>query len=405
MSISELSPPYFGFGPEVPPDPILSLAAEFENDSRPNKLNLSIGYLYDPEGKIWTPPAIREAKSRFDNENIVYAYQGPTAPWEWLGHQRYVEQSIRLVFGEHADELIHNGKIAAWGTPGGTNAVSLAAEALAERSPDSRILMSDPTWPNHISIFRSLGLPIITYPHLHSHAYDQDAHLEAIHQSPPNTVVLFHTGEAHNPTGTNPKNSDDWRALAQAMKGRRALFDTAYAGLVDGLEVDTQAIRIFMEEGVPLAAIISYSKNAGLYGLRTGVLMVPASSRKATLDMQRHLNDIARRHYSTPPMEGEWIVGEALSDTQLRSEWNEQLAIAAHDLRLRRWNAVEGLGPDFGFLSNQAGLFSKLGITPEQTQQLRTEHAVYMAGDRVNIGGLLPRHIDQFVTAVQAVLQ
>lgn len=414
--------PYFGTGEPSPPDPILKLQAEFERDPRPNKLNLGIGYYCTSDGHLFIPRAILEAASRvfpgmteeqvvnvIQGQNLppkdtIFRYLAPTTDGEWLGDPRFIEGSTRLIFGPYAQDLLEKRRIAVSGTDGGTGANSLAAEALQRRHFDLTVLLSGPTWPNHINIFQSLGFKIMTYPHLYNHAYDLEAHLEAIKKSPPETVVLFHTGQAHNPTGDNPKTDEEWRLLAQAMEGRRAFFDTAYAGLANGLEEDTRCIRIFMEEEVPVGVAMSYSKNGGLYGLRVGLLMVPASTSEEALDQQRLLNSVARVHYSSPSSPGEWIIGEVYSDEQLFSNWGQQLAKAADDLRSRRQRLVEKLGSGFDFIGKQAGLFSLLGFTKDQAEQIQTEQAVYMFGDRPNFGMLFPQHVEQFAEAVLAVL-
>lgn len=57
------------------------------------------------------------------------------------------------------------------------------------------------------------------------------------------------------------------------MKGHFALFDMAYQGFASGYpEKDAKAIRIFLEDGHPIACAQSYAKNMGLYGQRVGCL-------------------------------------------------------------------------------------------------------------------------------------
>ena len=62
-------------------------------------------------------------------------------------------------------------------------------------------------------------------------------------------------------------------------------------------------------------------------------------------------------------------------------------------------------GRDFGFIAAQRGMFSFLGITPEQVRTLRTEHHIYMTEDsRINVAGLRRENVDYFARAVAQVI-
>ena len=48
-------------------------------------------------------------------------------------------------------------------TPGGTGAVRQAFELGKLANPNLRVFVSDPTWPNHLSILKYLGIPVEPY--------------------------------------------------------------------------------------------------------------------------------------------------------------------------------------------------------------------------------------------------
>ena len=59
----------------------------------------------------------------------------------------------------------------------------------------------------------------------------------------------------------------------------------------------------------------------------------------------------------------------------------------------------------FDFLKHHRGMFSRLGATPEQVEQLRAEHGVYMVGDsRINVAGLPEHDLDQLAAAILSVM-
>jgi aspartate aminotransferase len=64
-----------------------------------------------------------------------------------------------------------------------------------------------------------------------------------------------------------------------------------------------------------------------------------------------------------------------------------------------------GVTRDFNFIANQSGMFSFLGITPEQVQQLQNEYSIYMVGSsRMSIAGIANRNVDYLAQSIAKVL-
>ena len=56
-------------------------------------------------------------------------------------------------------------------------------------------------------------------------------------------------------------------------------------------------------------------------------------------------------------------------------------------------------------LRHHRGMFSRLGLSPEQVDALRDEHAMYVVGDsRINIAGLSGGRHEPFAAAVAKVI-
>jgi hypothetical protein len=69
----------------------------------------------------------------------------------------------------------------------------------------------------------------------------------------PRSVFLLHSC-AHNPTGIDP-TLEQWKAIADIVveKNHYVFFDGAYQGFASGdLDRDAQAVRYFVERGVPM---------------------------------------------------------------------------------------------------------------------------------------------------------
>lgn len=59
----------------------------------------------------------------------------------------------------------------------------------------------------------------------------------------------------------------------------------------------------------------------------------------------------------------------------------------------------------FDFLAQHRGMFSRLGLTPQQVERLRVEHGIYMVGDsRINVAGLQEDRMDDLAKAIVSVL-
>jgi len=68
--------------------------------------------------------------------------------------------------------------------------------------------------------------------------------------------------------------------------------------------------------------------------------------------------------------------------------------------------AEKGSPIDFSFLENQFGMFSFLGISPEQIKQLRDEYAIYIVGSsRINVAGISESSIDYLSDALISVMK
>ena len=77
-----------------------------------------------------------------------------------------------------------------------------------------------------------------------------------------------------------------------------------------------------------------------------------------------------------------------------------------NDLRRNLRQALEAqCGRDFAFIEREKGMFSFLGLLPEQAQRLRHEYGVYMLdSSRINVAGINNANIDYLVDSIAAVL-
>lgn len=369
-----------------PADKILALMQEYAADPRDTKIDLGVGVYKDASGKTPVMRAIKAAEMKVWEEQTSKSYVG------LAGDPAFGDAMINLVLGN----AVSRDRIAAVATPGGTGAVRQAFELLQFASPNGRVFVSNPTWPNHVTILGHLGIEHVPYRYFDEDTcgVDFDNMITDLKTAKKGDLVLLH-GCCHNPTGAN-LNLVQWQAVIDILleTGATPMIDIAYQGFGDGLDEDAAAVRLLAASVPETIIAASCSKNFGIYRERTGMLMAiseKASDTKVTQGMLSHLN---RQNYSFPPDHGARLVTTILNDDALRADWQaelEDVRVSMLGLRTQLASELQRLsGSDrFGFVAQHRGMFSRLGIAPEIVQNLKTEHGIYMVGDsRINIAGL-----------------
>lgn len=371
---------------EKPADKILALAQAYREDPRSDKIDLGVGVYKTAEGVTPIMRAVKAAERRLWETETTKAYTA------LAGDAAFLDAMVDLVLGA----AVARDQVSPIATPGGTGAVRQAFELIRMAQPGARVFVSDPTWPNHLSILAHLGIEVVLYRYFDaaSGAVDFAGMMTDLAALRAGDVVLLH-GCCHNPTGAN-LTLTDWRAVADLLNAKNALpmIDIAYQGFGDGLEADAAAVRLMAELCPETLIAASCSKNFGIYRERTGLLMAVAQDRGLRAVTQGNLAYLNRQNYSFPPDHGARLVSMILTDAALRADWMAELEDVRRGMLGLRAQLVEELrrlsGSDrFGFLGQHRGMFSRLGASPEQVERLRAVHGIYMIGDsRINIAGL-----------------
>ena len=269
----------------APRDPILGLTVAFNEDQRPNKVNLSVGVYQDEHGKTPTLGSVREAERRLAAGPSNKSYL-PIS-----GSPGYGEAVQKMVFGEKSP-LLAAGRLAGAHTPGGTGGLRVVGDLIHQNFPKATVWLSTPTWPNHAGIFAAAEVPTKTYPYFDQvgNRLDLDAMLAAIRKMPAGDVLLLH-GCCHNPTGIDP-TAAQWKQIVSAVAERGVLpfMDFAYQGFGDGLETDAVGVREFCQAGTELIVCSSFSKNFGLYRERVGAVTVVCDNASVAKSVQSQIN-------------------------------------------------------------------------------------------------------------------
>ena len=367
------------------PDAILALVQMFKDDPRENKVDLGVGVYKDASGKTPVMRAIKAAEQKLWANETTKSYTALT------GDPGFADAMVRLVLGN----AVPRNTVSAAATPGGTGAVRQAFELIKMARPDARVFVSNPTWPNHLSILAYLGIETVPYRYFDNDTRGVafDAMLEDLKTARKGDVVLLH-GCCHNPTGAN-LTMLQWQEVIAVLQqtGAVPMIDIAYQGFGDGLEADGAATRAIAAATTECLIAASCSKNFGIYRERTGILMMIANGTEPKI-AQGTLAFLNRQNFSFPPDHGARLVTMILNDEVLRNDWMTEV----EDMRLSMLGLREQLarelqqrsGSDrFDFIAQHRGMFSRLGTTPELVQKMREDFGIYLVGDsRMNIAGL-----------------
>ncbi|GHA59615.1 aromatic amino acid aminotransferase [Amylibacter ulvae] len=384
-----------------PEDKILALMGMFRADDRPNKIDLGVGVYKNAEGQTPIMHAVKNAEKQLWEQEQTKSYTG------LIGDAGYHKAMSDMVLGGVVDA----DRLAFAHTPGGTGAIRQIMELVKMADTGATIWLSDPTWANHPSIIKHVGLPQTTYTYFdnETRSVNFDGMMDSLQGVKSGDVVLLH-GCCHNPTGAN-LNNEQWALVADLLleKGAIPFVDIAYQGFGDGLEEDAYGTRLLAQKFPEMLIAASCSKNFGIYRERAGIVIAISPDAAASKITQANLSYLNRQNFSFPPDHGARLVTMVLTDDALRAEWKAELeSVRTGMLNIRQMLAdalrAESGSDRFGFLAEHRGMFSRVGATPEQVQKLREEHAIYMVGDsRMNIAGITEKTVPILAKAIIAV--
>jgi aromatic-amino-acid transaminase len=389
----------------APADPILGLTEAYQQDTHPQKVNLGVGIYKNEAGLTPVLQAVKKAEAWLLEHEQSKSYLAIE------GDKMYAQAVSQLLFGAQ-HPFLAAGKIKTAQVPGGTGGLRVAADFLHQAMHAKRIWVSKPTWANHHAIFKTAGFEILNYTYYDAQHYTLDfaAMTADLDQAKPGDVVLFHTC-CHNPTGADPSLAQ-WQALAQLCfeKELLPLFDSAYIGFHQGLEEDTQVLRLFANQVPEMLVVNSFSKNFSMYNERIGSLSVLGQNQTETSAAFSQIKRMARTLYSNPPAHGALVIGHILQNEALRTLWEQELAEMRERIAITRKALVKALASnqaqiDFQFIEAQNGMFSFSGLNPAQVQRMRQEFGVYMVeSGRISVAGLNTQNLGYVVQALHQVL-
>jgi len=392
--------------PQGPADPILGLSEAFNKDTDPRKVNLGVGAYRDDAGKPYILPSVREAEEALLASKLNHEYAGIA------GIQEFVNYSLKFAYGENSKPL-KDGRIAAIQVLSGTGACRVMGEFYARFvGRDAPMYQTNPTWANHIPIFKDAGLAINTFRYYDPKTCGLDfkGMLEDINKAPEKSIFLLHAC-AHNPTGVDP-TIEQWKEISSLMKKRNhhVFMDMAYQGFASGdAEKDAAAVRLFVDDGHLLAVGQSFAKNFGLYGERVGCLSIVGRDVEEKERLESQLKILVRPMYSNPPVHGARIVARILSDEKLSKQWYKEckgMADRIITMRESLKSKLEKAGStrNWDHITSQIGMFCFTGLNKDQCEKMIKDYHIYLTGNgRISMAGVTSGNVQYLADSIHAL--
>jgi aspartate aminotransferase, mitochondrial len=322
-----------------------------------------------------------------------------------------VDCALKFGYGADSSALLQEKRIQGVQALSGTGGLRVMGEALRKHG-HKHIYVPNPTWGNHIPIFRNSGLEVRRYRYYDADKSDLDFEnmMNDLKDAPEGSCVLLHAC-AHNPTGMDP-SLEQWEAISDVVKQKKLFpfFDCAYQGFASGnAEQDAAPVRMFVEEGHLIAMVQSFSKNFGLYGHRVGALSCVAANADEASRVISQLKMVIRPMYSNPPRHGARIVSTILSDPDMTKDFHEQckeMADRINTMRTELRSRLEGSGSTkkWDHITKQIGMFAYSGMTEEQVTILRDKHHIYCTMDgRISMAGVTSGNVDYIADSIHNV--
>ena len=389
----------------APRDPILGLNEQFNADPNPAKVNLGVGVYFGDDGKLPLLKCVQAAEAAMAAAPKARGY----LPID--GIAAYDSAVKGLVFGADSD-IVKSGRVATVQGLGGTGALKVGADFLKKVYPNSKVLISDPSWENHRALFTNAGFTVENYAYYDAatRSVNFPAMLAALNAAAPNTIVVLHAC-CHNPTGYDI-TAADWDEVVAAVKAKNlvAFLDMAYQGFGYGIAEDGAVIQKFVSAGLNFFVSTSFSKSFSLYGERVGALSVACQSKEEADRVMSQLKIAIRTNYSNPPTHGATVCANVLNTPELRSMWETELGEMRVRIKAMRQAFVEklkaaGVKADMGFITTQIGMFSYSGLSKDQMVRLRNEFGVYGTDTgRMCVAALNSKNIDYVCASIAKVM-
>ena len=148
----------------------------------------------------------------------------------------------------------------------------------------------------------------------------------------------------------------------------------------------------------------------GLYGERVGAVHFITNKEQVAKNILSQLKLSVRVNWSTPPIHGARIASIVLNNEKLRAYWLSELKDVTSritEMRKALREKLEEIGTPgtWNHITDQTGMFSFSGLTPDQVKVMVDHHHIYLTSDgRISVPGLNTNNVEYVAKAIKNVV-
>lgn len=373
---------------------------DFSKDQRENKIDASIGLIYDESGKVESLKIVEETEKDLLALNLDKEYS------TLQGLPVMVNAVTQLIFNNDLENIVGAQSI----TGGGS--LRLGADIL-KTYVNSTIYFSDLTFGCYHDLFGAFNIKY--YPYYDSEAQNLafDSLVSFLKEIPEKSIINIQVG-CHNPTNLN-FSREQYDILAEIFYDRNllAFFDMAYLGLSTGnIEDDFYSLRLFKQKGIEFFLAVSTGKAFLNCSNDIGIFIAHIVDSEAANRVKSLISVLNRSVFSFPSLQGARIIQYILTNEQKTKEWKIQLGNVFSRINSIRLELNKRLAEKLttnsrllSLISKQQGIYLFLSLNLTQINKLKHDYAIYLADHgRVNLTSINPKNIDYFIEKLTQVL-
>jgi aspartate/tyrosine/aromatic aminotransferase len=337
-------------------------------------------------GAIFEMKSIREAIKRAANDLVanpdLRRYLGP-------GDKQLiaVEKLTReVIFGKD------DPRIVTVPVPGMAFGFKETAEIIQKAHPEiDTVIKGSNGYGGYNGVLSKLFNNLETYRHsTDNNEFDLDSFESALRGlEDPKKVMLLLQADAYNYIGVNPTPEQKKKMVELIQElGILTLVDSAYQGLVNGIDEDVEIARMLADTKAPFITYDSYSKKAQLYGMRVGFLHFATGDEEQAQILRKNLFAQLRNNILTGTINFR-VVYQLLNDPELRKIWKEEDVPAARSILVdTKTEMSELLGEGFEFIhpDKTQGMFNAMPISHEGGKWMQQEGIYFVDAKNEDTG-------------------
>lgn len=390
--------------PNIPSNKLFDLKKIYEKSENPNKMNLSIGMLYNEDGSLVKFESVETAQKMIHADDMNKEYPPIT------GVPEYNLCIQRLFFPDSSDVVIEKRILTTQSVTGGSS-LRVGAEIIY-KFLQRKIHLSNLTFGPYRNIYSNLEISYYPYFDESTQKLDVDSFVDYLNKIDNKSNINLQLS-GHNPTALD-LSKDDWERISQVMslKSHIAFFDVAYLGYGKGsIEDDLYPIHLFAERKIEMLISYSSAKNFANFSDDVGAMIIVLNNPEALIKLKTHLIVINRSLFSFSSLYGARIIERILNNESLKNMWIQDLKKILYRISYLRklvWEEMESQNVDFNydFLKQQKGIYIFLNLSENQVEILAKDYSIFLCDrGRINILSIDETKIKYLVSSLKEVLK